>query len=119
VEESVNALRLSASRWPTAETTVPINVRWQDETGEILGRHSGFIAADLVWRAAPSTACVRFIDPYGDTTFNQHQLPVLIQEFEALAEQVDSPGRESIRDLLLFLRRATDQVHTYIKFVGD
>lgn len=34
------------------------------------------------------TVCLRFIDPYGDTVFNQLQIPVLITEFETLRRQV-------------------------------
>jgi len=31
----------------------------------------------------PQTNCLRFIDPYGDTIFNQRQMPVLIREFQS------------------------------------
>src|SRR5262245_18555137 len=96
-----------------------INVEWQDERGEVLGRYSGFVMADTVSRAQSSSTCVRFIDPYGDTTFNQSQLPVLIEEFQALASHVDDSDRKSIGDLLVFVRSAVGHVHTYIKFIGD
>jgi len=34
------------------------------------------------------TSCLGFIDPYGDTVFNQLQIPVLIRELEAVRELV-------------------------------
>lgn len=34
------------------------------------------------------TVCLRFIDPQGDTIFNQRQIPVLIEELESLGSFV-------------------------------
>ena len=34
------------------------------------------------------TVCLRFIDPYGNTVFNQFQIPALIRELEAAREHV-------------------------------
>jgi hypothetical protein len=34
------------------------------------------------------TACLRFIDPYGDTLFNGLQLPLLRQELESIAAEL-------------------------------
>ena len=97
-----------------------INVEWQDERGAILARYEGpSFTLTLVERADPASNCMRFIDPYGNTTFNQQQLPVLVQELEALETQTTDGQREVIRALLTFLRPAQDQVHTYIKFIGD
>ena len=98
---------------------MPINVAWQDERGKVLERWSGFISGDLVERAASSTVCLRFIDPYGDTIFNRYQVPVLVQELEALAKQIDGDERESIEGLLAFLTASRDRVHTYVRFIGD
>jgi hypothetical protein len=66
------------------------------------------------------TCCLRFIDPYGDTTFNQSQLPVLIEELRDLRDRVTEPEAvEVLSGLLGFLQCAVDQVHMYVKFIGD
>ncbi len=67
-----------------------------------------------------NTCCLRFIDEYGDATFNQYQLPVLVQELESiLPKSKDSAARESLESLIAFVRKCENNVHTYVKFVGD
>ena len=64
--------------------------------------------------------CLRFIDPYGDTTFNQLQLPVLTDELERAIEIASDPRVKSHGQALLRLaRKAGSEVHTYLKFYGD
>jgi hypothetical protein len=64
--------------------------------------------------------CLRFIDPYGDTTFNQLQLPVLIAELERAIEMATDPRVKSHgQGLLELARRASSEVHTSLKFCGD
>jgi hypothetical protein len=59
------------------------------------------------------------VDPYGDTVFNQLQIPVLIEELEAVAERATDADLEgSVRKLIEFLR-GCDEVHTYVKVIGD
>jgi hypothetical protein len=99
---------------------LPIDVEWQGEDGETLARYEGpVITLNLVERADPGSVCMRFIDPWGNTTFNQQQLPVLMQELEALESRTRDGQRDVIQALLAFLRPTRDQVHTYVKFVGD
>lgn len=64
----------------------------------------------------PSTVCLRFIDPAGDATFNQLQIPVLVEELEAWA---NSDPAAAIRHVMNFARGALGHVHTYLKFIGD
>lgn len=72
-------------------------------------------AADL-----EKTACLRFVDPYGDTKFNQLQIPVLLRELEALASGGLEPAqREHLLRVVEVVRRALEQVHVYVEFVGD
>jgi hypothetical protein len=48
-----------------------IDVEWQDERGERVARYDGPpIDGRLPEHAPPESSCLRFIDPYGDTTFN-------------------------------------------------
>lgn len=100
-----------------------IDVRWTDadqkdlgvvvDSGNLLSRHVG--ASE--W---PNTICLRFVDPYGDTVFNQHQIPIVQQELEAsLPLAPDSNVGEHIARVVELLRRAAGQVHTYMWFIGD
>lgn len=67
-----------------------------------------------------STVCLKFIDAWGDTVFNQAQIPVLLQELRvAEQQQTDSEARVHLGKVIRLVERAVDQVHTYIKFVGD
>jgi hypothetical protein len=91
-------------------------VVWQDENGEELGRFdnpgflSGFLPADDEPR---TTVCLRFIDPYGDTVFNQLQLDQLLIELASLRPGItDLRVRRALDQLLAFLRRCAGQVHT-------
>ncbi len=71
-------------------------------------------------RELEGTYCLRFIDEYGNTTFNQSQIPVLIGELESLLPKSKTPGAgASLESLLTFARKAKGRVHTYIKFNGD
>ena len=67
-----------------------------------------------------SSICLRFIDPYGDTTFNQNQIPVLISELAAALESpISYKAKEHGKKLLSLAERANGRVHTYLKFIGD
>jgi hypothetical protein len=100
---------------------MPIDVEWQKEDGTILARYLGPpVAADLIGSTAVGSVCLRFIDPYGDTLFNQIQIPVLIRELRALqAYTTDLPQLTALRELEHFLQQAQGKVHTYIRFLGD
>jgi hypothetical protein len=68
---------------------MPKDVFWQDERGEILEKCDTWFSP---WgyinhpQELDGTCCLRFIDEYGDTTFNQWQIPVLIQELESILQ---------------------------------
>jgi hypothetical protein len=100
---------------------MPIAVEWQDEKGRVLARYDGpLLHARLFEHAEQDQACLRFIDPSGDTTFNQLQLPVLLAELESLgADRELGEQLQAIRALLAFLERARDQPHTYVKLMSD
>jgi hypothetical protein len=100
---------------------MPIRVRIQNEHGEPLdeGWDDRLSSTAL---AAPDTKghCLPFIDPYGDTVFNQLQLPELIGDLmdhrrlsknEGIARTLDS--------LIFYLQSAEDRAHVYVEFIGD
>ncbi len=98
-----------------------IDVRRQDERGNELARYmDAAVVSEILGQADPDGRCLAFIDPYGDTTFNQLQLPVLLREMQLVRDQLpDGELRSRADDLMKFLRLALDEVHTYIKFIGD
>src|SRR5438046_1727778 len=98
-----------------------IDVEWQDEGGAcLLHYHGPELDSHLFDRAPIHSTCLRFIDPYGDTTFNRKQVEALEQELMTLA---DDPADELVarqaRALLRFIGRVGDRSHTYLKFIGD
>jgi len=102
---------------------MPIEIFWQDENGQILEKSPTWFNP-WSYMCEPqdldSTSCLRFIDEYGDTTFNQYQISLLINELESIRQHSkNEEARESLELLIAFVRKAEDHVHTYIKFVGD
>jgi len=66
------------------------------------------------------TVCLRFIDRYGDTVFNQLRIPPLIGEIEHLHTSVkDHPTLQQIQAILTLARNSKGKTHTYLKFYGD
>lgn len=107
-----------------------ININWENENGGIIESWEDWC---LPWDAyvgtfeIPETAemlektcCLRFIDHYGDTTFNQFQIPILISELEVLlAVYKDPESRQGVESLVKFLKKTEGNIHTYVKFWGD
>ena len=100
---------------------MPITVRIEDERGKAQGEqwwHPDSTA--LLVGDHPGTSCLRFIDPYGDTVFNQAQLPVLLAELRQLQGQLGSPEQASVlNDLFHFIDPALDQPQVYVRFLGE
>ena len=100
---------------------MPLAVQIQDENGQRIGEIWGHPRSTaLLVHPDSDTTCIRFVDPDGDTTVNQLQLPILLQEVASLAKEApDDLARGALLSLLKFLEGARDQEHTYVKFVGD
>jgi hypothetical protein len=102
---------------------VGINVEIQHESGETIAEFldpEGAITRLVVSQHENRhSICLRFIDPYGDTTFNQQQLPHLIAEVEsAIRAMSDQVVKLKVARLSDFLKTAIN-MHTYVKFIGD
>ena len=100
-----------------------LSIIWENERGEILEHCAEvFILSQYIdsLDEIQNTCCVRFLDDYGDTTFNQYQLPVLLEELRAILPGSKEPAaRHSLESIILFIRKAEGSIHTYIKFIGD
>ena len=63
---------------------------------------------------------LRSLDPYGDTTFNRIQMPRFLREWATLSLNVTTPDEKAIVSAVESLaHRCRDEVHTYLKFIGD
>lgn len=101
-----------------------IEVAWVNENHEPIqvvedmqGHLKAFLTSDLP--ALPPT-CLRFVDPWGDTVFNQAQIPVLLAELREVASASAQPELRAHLDKVVGLvQRSLEQMHTYIKFIGD
>jgi len=65
-----------------------------------------------------SFQCLRFIDWYGDTTFNALQISTFITELERIAQNAKTYDEKI---LLTRIKDLAEKVstHTYLKFIGD
>jgi len=98
-----------------------IDIQHIDEHGAVLGTYPDpDVTTFLFESAAPAPVCVKFIASYGDTYFNQLQLPVLIAEVAALAQAERNAARRGrIQHFRSWLVSLEGQIHTYVRFVGD
>ncbi len=98
-----------------------IGLQREDEDGTPIALFDGGKSIDLriMVQDNATTACLRFIDPYGDAIFNQLQLPVLIDELVGLKEKsTDTVFHQALARTIMFLRES-EKIHTYVRFVGD
>lgn len=72
------------------------------------------------WPQLTETRCLKFIDAYGDTVFNQAQILVLLVELNSeLSSHIESDARSHLAKVIRLVERAVGKTHTYIKFIGD
>lgn len=102
-----------------------VDCRVEDEDGGVLNGlpDSQSLMAFLLppdHSAKGATVCLRFIDEYGDTTFNQLQIPVLLQELRgAVLRCTNLEARAHGEKLAALVATAEGEMHTYVKFIGD
>lgn len=76
-----------------------IDLQWEDEKGGRLDEvrdARGYLGLALSLSDLDGTACLRFIDPYGNTVFNQSQIPILIAELESLRPSITEEDIEAL-----------------------
>lgn len=72
------------------------------------------------WPGLTSSVCLRFVNPWGDASFNQAQVRVLLDELRGeVSEARDAEVRVHLEEVIRLVERAVDRMHTYIAFVGD
>ncbi len=100
-----------------------IDLHWEDEKGYSSAHvddSQNLFARLLARLPLGGTICLRFIDHYGNTTFNQLPIPFLISELENVLKSVtDSDTRAQGVEMLALARKSVGEIHTYLKFYGD
>jgi hypothetical protein len=99
-----------------------ISIQLEDEGGNIEGEslEDTFLFRTIPLATDSSYACLRFIDPYGNTIFNRLQMPVLIDELDRIARAAETrEDKLFLKELLKLAKRCRDEVHLYLRFIGD
>ena len=101
--------------------SVHIGLQSESESGELITTFNGgeSIELEIFHKDLSKTVCLQFIDPYGETIFNQLQIPVLVEELDHLMQQ--SQSSKFVRNIELMLRflEKTKEVHVHVRFIGD
>ncbi len=72
------------------------------------------------WPELENSVCLRFVDPWGDTVFNQSQIPVLLAELERSTATQTAPALKAhLEKVCRLVAKAMNQTHMYIKCTGD
>ena len=101
-----------------------INVHVESERGDIISAvyddRNDLSRAVVGGYFSQMGVCLKYLDPYGDTVFNQLQLAALLEETEAAWRAAQSLAlKDLLLDILNLIRAGQGQTHTYIRFVGD
>lgn len=102
-----------------------IDVAWVNERHEhiqeVFDPHECLTRlATSTWPLTEKSICLRFVDPWGDTVFNQAQIPQLLVELRnERIMQKDAEIRAHLEKVAHLVERAVGETHTYVKFIGD
>src|SRR4051812_16087508 len=100
-----------------------LDVELQDERGETLASTSD--PKNLLSGLLPSSddqACpfLASIDPYGDTVFNRLQMNRFLSEWAGVVMKAQTSEETALVSAIETLaRRCRDEIHLYLKFIGD
>lgn len=100
-----------------------VQVALVDETGrteQCVNGNTHALDSALAAVTPENSKCLAYIDPFGDTVFNQLQMGPFLDEWAALertlvGDEAQAVGRQ-VRDLAM---RCQVEPHTYLRFFGD
>ena len=100
-----------------------IDVRVETESGEVQDEvldDQNLTEKLLPDREDNASPCLRFVDPFGDTLFNQIQIPLVIKELE---KRLRGPAKPDVKGhceaILRTVKAAAGEEHTYVRFSGE
>lgn len=96
-------------------------IRLVDERGSVLAEiqdASGFVDDVFVPYGEAHRGLSRHIDPYGRTSFNGIQCEALLEEISSMNRPTQI-GADFLARLRPLLRRAVDEGHLHVVFLGD
>jgi hypothetical protein len=74
----------------------------------------------LLGRVDDSYRLLKYVDPYGDTIFNNMQMPDLLSDIERLSQMGVAPvERRGLSRLRALAELCREGVHLYVWFIGD
>jgi hypothetical protein len=100
-----------------------IDVRVETESGEVQDEvldDENLTEKLLPDREDGTSPCLRFVDPFGDTVFNQIQIPLVVAELEKRLRTPAKPDLKAHCEAILTAVKATvGEEHTYVRFSGE
>jgi hypothetical protein len=100
-----------------------IDVRVETESGEVQDEvldDTNLTEKLLPDREDPTSPCLRFVDPFGDTVFNQIQIPLVVTELQTRLRGALKPDAKAHCEAILkAVKAATGEDHTYVRFSGE
>lgn len=97
-----------------------IDIQIQDENGNALATYAGPLIGSPFLKLAPVCgACLRFVLPWADVTFNSEQIKELRGELLQVMRNAREPERIREAKALIEFIEGAQGTHTYVKFIGD
>jgi len=100
-----------------------LNIELQDELGDRIAGvddSKNLLANLLPEVSGDDYPLLGSIDPYGDTVFNNLQMRRFPTEWAVVSEKANTADEQLLVSTIEALaRRCCDEVHVYLKFIGD